>query len=227
MAKNVKLFESADNVDMAHELEIIAKHDSEFCVDFEKAWRWVGYARKNEAYEVLKSQFNCGTEFFVGTQKTLGQKGGRPVEIIMLTRDCFKSFCMLARTERGKEVRRQYIALEKAWASFRETRVIGKAVRRELTDVIQELGLNDKMHGIAYSAYTNLVYRAVLGMDAKEYRAKTGLPEHSNVREHLTPYQLKAVEKAERLATALADNGYEYAEIKIILTEKLTNVMIQ
>jgi hypothetical protein len=32
-----------------------------------------------------------------------------------LTADCFKAFCMMAGTEKGKQVRKYYLKIEKAW----------------------------------------------------------------------------------------------------------------
>ena len=47
------------------------------------------------------------------SSKLMKSTGGRPSHGYFLTVDCFKSFCMMAGTERGKEVRKYYLAVEK------------------------------------------------------------------------------------------------------------------
>jgi hypothetical protein len=42
-------------------------------------------------------------------------RGGHNVVEYYLTAECFKSFCMMTGTEKGKEVRQYYLQIEKAW----------------------------------------------------------------------------------------------------------------
>ncbi len=46
----------------------------------------------------------------------------------------------------------------------------GIAVRQSLTKAIQQSGENERTHGHAYSLYTDLIYRAVFGKNAKQLR---------------------------------------------------------
>jgi phage anti-repressor protein len=97
-------------------LEIIAQSIDQYPVDFDEAWQWVGYSRKDNALVVLKDNFMEGEEFSLIFRKTpKGSKGGRPTEQYCLTADCFKAFCMMAGTQKGKEVRRYYLDLEKKY----------------------------------------------------------------------------------------------------------------
>ena len=210
---------------ISDKLELIAKDGEGFCIDFDDAWGWVGYARKDHGKRALENNFKEGLDYHLlnsGELKADKKITGNPKEVIRMTDDCFKSFCMLAQTEKGKEVRAYYITLEKQFKRRIYDVVNGKMVRRALTDVLQDFGINAIMHGHAYSTYTNLIYKAVLGMDAKHYREAHGLDEKANVREHLTAYQLKTVEKAEELVKSLINVGYDYTEIKVILLDRLT-----
>lgn len=83
----------------------------EFPVDFEKAWRWIEYTRKSDAKEVLEASFDKGSDF-CGEFRKNGLRG-RPSEKIYLTIDCFKSFCMMAGTSKGKEVRQYFLCCER------------------------------------------------------------------------------------------------------------------
>jgi phage anti-repressor protein len=83
----------------------------EFPIDFEMAWQWAGYTNKRNAANKLKAHFEDGLEFSIMLSKN--PEGGRPSVSYSLTNDCFKMFCMMAGTGKGKEVRRYYIECEK------------------------------------------------------------------------------------------------------------------
>jgi phage antirepressor YoqD-like protein len=93
------------------ELEQIAASADPFPVDFDQAWQWIGYTRKDTAKDALLRQF-ANSEDFTSFPVETGN-GGRPSERIMLTVECFKSFCMMAGTEQGKKVRAYFIECER------------------------------------------------------------------------------------------------------------------
>ena len=82
-----------------------------FPVDFDAAWQWVGYSNKFNARRTLVENFEHGLDFSSIMMKNAQR--GRPSEFIKLTLDCFKSFCMMAGTEKGKEVRRYFLNCER------------------------------------------------------------------------------------------------------------------
>lgn len=86
-----------------------------FPVEFDAAWQWLGYQRKDYAKETLVRNFERGLDYtseFSGLNRKTPE-GGRPSESIYLTIDCFKSFCMMAGTEKGKEVRNYFLECER------------------------------------------------------------------------------------------------------------------
>jgi len=114
--------------------EVIAQSVEQYPIDFDEAWQWVGYATKQKGLNMLVANFEKGSDFLTSRLKsvdsfdltqTLNQKPGRGGDRrsvkYHLTTDCFKSFCMMAGTERGKEVRRYYLAVEKAFAGVMKT----------------------------------------------------------------------------------------------------------
>ncbi|NHM25959.1 hypothetical protein G7K71_02820 [Desulfofundulus sp. TPOSR] len=105
-------------------------------------------------------------------------------------------------------------AIRQGRITYEVQRAVGKITRRTLTDSIKESGLNEEMHGWGYKAVTDLVYKAVLGMTARQYRETRGLPVDANVRDYLDSFQLSRVEKAEKLAHALVDAGAGYEQVK-------------
>jgi phage anti-repressor protein len=83
-----------------------------FPVDFDQAWQWLGYTRKDNAKESFTGLgFVEGMDFSSFTRKT--PQGGRPSESIQLTVDCFKSWGMMAGTEKGKEIRKYFLECER------------------------------------------------------------------------------------------------------------------
>jgi phage anti-repressor protein len=93
----------------------IIKSEDRFPVSFNAAWRWIGYARKDNAVKALLNNFVENADFHLLRNKAEQVSGAKHVNEYRLTTDCFKSFCMMAGTEKGKEVRQYYLKLEKAW----------------------------------------------------------------------------------------------------------------
>jgi len=84
----------------------------QFPVDFEKAWVWMGYSKKDRALKILKKHFTQG-EDFAFLQSGEWRRDGRSSDLYGLTVDCFKELAMMAGTEEGREVRRHFIQCEK------------------------------------------------------------------------------------------------------------------
>jgi hypothetical protein len=93
----------------------------EFPVDFDRAWKWLGYGKKSDAKEAL---FNKG--FIVGVDLRIDPQSDNHASLspqekaakarkeqIQLTIDCFKTWGMMANTLQGKEVRRYFLECEK------------------------------------------------------------------------------------------------------------------
>jgi phage anti-repressor protein len=85
--------------------------DEQFPVDFDLAWQWLGYTRKDSALDTLKTNFVEGVEFS-GTNRETPQ-GGRPSRLYSLTVNCFKELAMLAKTQKGKQVRQYFLECER------------------------------------------------------------------------------------------------------------------
>ena len=83
-------------------------------IDFDAAWKWGGYSQRRDALDSLESKFEEGSEFLRLTAKTT-ERGGRPIEKIYLTIDCFKHFCIIANTKKGKECRHYLLRCEKEY----------------------------------------------------------------------------------------------------------------
>lgn len=93
--------------------EEIAKSQDAYPVDFDQAWQWIGYSAKGNAKRKLEADFVEAVDYlFINADKNSGDTG-HPSDRILLTIDCFKQFCMMAGTDRGKQVRLHYLEIER------------------------------------------------------------------------------------------------------------------
>ena len=101
-------------MDLSEDLvfEIIQSNEP-FSVNFDDAWKWIGYSKKANAKVAFEGAgFLEGIDFrflLINQQKS-GR--GRPSNKIKLTIEAFKSWAMMAGTPRGKEVRAYFLKCE-------------------------------------------------------------------------------------------------------------------
>lgn len=94
-------------------IELAAQSGEAYPVDFDQAWQWIGYARKDAALRALKASFQEGYHFHTTVEMVQrAQGGGARAAVVKLTKDCFKHFCMMAMTDKGREVRQYFIQCE-------------------------------------------------------------------------------------------------------------------
>lgn len=111
------------------------KAGEQFPIDFDLVWFEIGYSRKSDALNRLQSTHSIDEDYtqsiFAGSSAKIGR--GRPRQKIYLTVDCLKSFCMVAETSQGREVRKYFIEIEKAYRAQLERQLL-MSVRNELTN---------------------------------------------------------------------------------------------
>lgn len=79
-------------------------------VDFDRAWRWLGYSTKASAKRILSAP-ELASEVHAERLPTPG--GGNHREVITMTVDGFKRLGMMTMTARGREVREYFLQIEK------------------------------------------------------------------------------------------------------------------
>ena len=97
-------------------------------------------------------------------------------------------------------------------------RAIKAPTRRSLTDAIRDSGENERMNGHAYAAYSNLIYKVVIGRTAAQLRKDAGLTARADVAPLLNAEALAHVARRENQVAALLDCGMRYEAIKAVLT---------
>jgi phage anti-repressor protein len=126
----------------------ILRSKESYPVDFDQAWEWIGYSSKQKGKDSLLRNFIENDHYTRSVEMVKRKQGGGAAkEKILLTKDTFKMFCMLAQTSKGNEVREYFIKVEKKLyqitsdTNYIETRDKSKKVRNMFTGVLQNHGI--------------------------------------------------------------------------------------
>lgn len=142
----------------------------------------------------------------------------RKQEAVVMTRDGFTLLVMGYTGGLAMKFKEAYIkqfnAMEAALQGKLIERQKGIAVRQSLTKALQQSAEDARMHGHAYSNYTNCIYKELFGMNAAQLRDKFGISRKENLRDCFTQEELRAVQSMECLVSGLVDCGWEYNQVK-------------
>ena len=135
---------------------------------------------------------------------------------------------LLTESPVAKTVRNYLLNLEevaepdqKEWSLQRE---LSKAKRRTMTDAIRDYIAESPNKHWQYKHFTDLVYRKAFGKSTKELRLEMCVKDNDQLRDNLAAGELEVLEKAEVFVAGLVMAGYQYAEIKTMITNlKLSN----
>ena len=122
-----------------------------------------------------------------------------------------------------KELVRQFYAMRDELARRRELRVIGKPIRRSLTDALRDSGEVERMKGHAYGTYTNLAYKLATGKTARQLRRERGAAQDVHAVDILTAVELEIYQRKEAAIAVLLDAGLTYDSIKAALAGEAVN----
>ena len=135
-----------------------------------------------------------------------------------MTRDGFTILVMGYTGEKAMKFKEAYIrqfnAMEKVLIGKLREREKGIAVRQALTNALKESQENERMHGYAYSTYTDVIYKSLFGKSAKQFRDELGITKKDNLRDYFDADDLKKIQSKEMLVSGLIDCGWGYNEIK-------------
>ncbi len=156
---------------------------------------------------------------------------GRKLPCYQMTRNGFTILVMGYTGELAMKFKEAYIqqfnSMEAEITGRLVERQKGIAVRQALTGVIKQAGENDRMHGHAYSIYTNCIYKVLFGMNAKQLREKYGIEPKENLRDCFSTEELTAVQRMEYLVSGLIGSGWGYDEIKNFIEQTNCKRMLQ
>nr|DAY83156.1 MAG TPA: regulatory protein [Caudoviricetes sp.] len=191
---------------------------------FEKNHRDVMESIRNIESNISTAEFSA--LFFLDSYKA---SNGKSNPMYLMTRDGFTLLVMGYTGEKAMRFKLAYIkqfnAMEKALQGKLIEREKGIAVRQSLTKALQQSAENERMHGHAYSTYTNCIYKVLLGKNAKQLRETLGIGTKDNLRDYLSAEELRAVQSMECLVSGLVDCGWGYDQIKEFIQQN--NTMLQ
>lgn len=135
-----------------------------------------------------------------------------------ITRDGFTLLAMGYTGEKAMKFKEAYIKQFNVMERMLQGKLIerekGIAVRQSLTKALQQLTENERMHGHAYSTYTNCIYKVLFGMNANKLREHFGISRKENLRDCFSAEELKAIQSMECMISGLVDCGWGYDQIK-------------
>ena len=170
-------------------------------------------------------ELKCSEDFrqhnFVQSEYLNEQKHKQPM--YYSTRDGFTLLAMGYNGEKAMKFKEAYIrqfnAMEKVLKEKLEERAKGIVLRQTFTKSIQMSAENERMHGHAYSTYTDIIYKVVFGKNAKQLREEYEISKTENLRDRFSKEELIKISSLEDVAGSLVRIGWGYNEIKDFLTQ--------
>lgn len=150
--------------------------------------------------------------------RPLQTKGGvQEVKVYLLNEEqATLLMTYLKNTERvrtfKKELVRQFYAMRTELLNRKDRRAELKPIRRELTDVVKEVGGGRW----AYKQYTDLAYKSTLGLNAAQLRKQRNAPKKATAVDYMTADEIAAVTKRQGQFAVLIEMGLSYQQIKAL-----------
>jgi phage anti-repressor protein len=86
--------------------------NTDFVIDLDNIWEWLGFSHKKSAKRVLEKNFTVDKDYKSSTGKTNEGRGGCNKESITLNIKTFKLFCIKAETSKASEIHEYFVKLE-------------------------------------------------------------------------------------------------------------------
>lgn len=114
---------------------------TDFIIDLDDVWKWIGFARKDHAKVVVTKNFVEKIDYKILLPKLREQDsldhGGNNKEKILMTTATFKKLCLKAQTKKADEIHDYYLKLEE---------LLHETVDEETEDLRKQLVINDSQH---------------------------------------------------------------------------------
>ena len=143
-------------------------------------------------------------------------KGERRPEYLM-TKDGFAILAMGFTGKKAMRFKEAYIRRFNEMEAFIRSLQAAKMEFPAFTDAI--MAAHEEPKHYYFSNEINMIYRIVLGMDAKTFREKHGLPKGEVIRPYLTAEQIHAIETLQRVDIGLIVAVPEYEQRKQMLAQ--------
>jgi len=121
---------------------------------------------------------------------------------------------------------KQFNAMEELLKGKLIEREKGIVVRQAFTRALKESGENNRMHGHAYSTYTDLVYKTVFEKNAKQLREEYGIGKRDDLRDWFSNEELAKVKSVEMIVSGIVDCGWGYDEVKELVSNQTKRLFV-
>lgn len=189
---------------------------------------------EKEHKNVLKDirELKCSDEFrllnFEQSEYINEQNHKQPMYYI--TRDGFTLLVMGYTGEKAMKFKEAYIRqfnnMERLLREKCMEREKGIAVRNSLCNALKLSAENERMHGHAYSTYTNCIYKVLFGMNAKQLCERYGIDKPDSLRNIFSAEELAAVQAMENLVSGLVSCGWGYDDVKNFIKHTNTKKLV-
>ncbi|WP_028988055.1 Rha family transcriptional regulator [Thermicanus aegyptius] len=174
-----------------------------------------------EHYNVLRDieNLDCSAEFTALNFEVSKYKdpSGKWNKEYLITKDGFTFLVMGYRGKKAARFKEAYIRRFNEMEQFIRSLQAAKMEFPAFTEAI--MAAHDEPKHYHFSNEINMIYRIVIGMDAKTFREKYGLPKGEVIRPYLTAEQIHAIETLQRVDIGLIIAVPEYEQRKQILAQ--------
>ena len=158
---------------------------NDYPINLEDVFKMIGFANKENAKRTLKNNFIENDDYVTllvprDEQKLNDEtRGGHNKETVMLNIDTFKNLCMIAKTEKGKEIRKYYVKLENIYNEIIKEEIQEQKILLENKDKQLENNGELQKHNLLLREYGNSKYYIVYlikvkSLDDKKWVLKIG-----------------------------------------------------
>ena len=110
--------------------------------------------------------------------------------------------------DRWQELESQEFLESERKASRQQAKLEAPLMTKALQDARARLGKESPPH--VFSNDYDMIYRIVLGLPAKKYKAEQGIDDKTNLRDVLSLEQIKAIEALQRLNQSMHELDYDF-----------------
>ena len=115
--------------------------ETDFVIDLDNIWKWLGYNQKVKAKELLEKYFTIDKDYKLLLSSSGNQtfsdkttRGGHNKETFMLSVETFKMFCMKAGTKKADEIHKYYIKMERILQSILQEKATELTMQMQIKD---------------------------------------------------------------------------------------------
>lgn len=149
-------------------------------------------------------------------------KQGKNMPEILMTKNGFVVLVMGFTGKKAMSFKEAYIKRYDEMEAFIQSRQVARLEYPALTDAIKSMHEDPKFYH--YSNEADMINKIVLGMTAKQFRQVYDIPANESLRDHLTCYQIKRIQKLQQFDCGLVMTVTDFNERRKVLTAYFNNL---